>query len=147
MCFSGDDEEGNEGSETLSVITDADRVLQVLQNVVLIAIHLASSESKIEIDCWTEIVKIEGLILFTVEFTGSIDVVEKVENMFKVEAGNSQSLSLYISRQICLRLSGDLKFAKTTAEGRHAFIASIRCIHARKVLHSSSQETSANHTS
>ena len=52
------------------MITDADRVLQVLQNVVLMAIHLANKGSKIEIDCWTEILKIEGLILFTVEFAG-----------------------------------------------------------------------------
>ena len=52
------------------MITDADKVLQVLQNVVLMAINLANSGSKIEIDCWTEILKIEGLILFTVEFAG-----------------------------------------------------------------------------
>ena len=66
LCFSDVENE----SETLTVITDADRVLQVLQNVVLMAIHLANRGSKIEIDCWTEIVKIEGLILFTVEFEG-----------------------------------------------------------------------------
>ena len=54
----------------MTVITDAERFLQVLQNVVLMAINLASRGSKIEIDCWTEILKIEGLILFTVEFTG-----------------------------------------------------------------------------
>ena len=66
LCFSDVENE----SETLTVITDADRVLQVLQNVVLMAIHLANRGNKIEIDCWTEIVKIEGLILFTVEFEG-----------------------------------------------------------------------------
>ena len=66
LCFSDIE---NDESERLTVITDADRVVQVLQNVVLMAIHLASRGSKIEIDCWTEILKIEGLILFTVVLT------------------------------------------------------------------------------
>ena len=65
LCFSDTEIE----SETLGVITDADKVIQVLQNVILMAIHFASKESEIEIDCWTERLKIEGLILFKIAFT------------------------------------------------------------------------------
>ena len=65
LCFSGTEIE----SEALEVITDAEKVIQVLQNVILMAIHFASKESNIEIDCWTERVKIEGLIFFKIAFT------------------------------------------------------------------------------
>ena len=65
LCF--DDTEIE--SKPLTVITDADKVIQVLQNVILMAIHFASKESKIEIDSWTEHLQIEGLILFKIAFT------------------------------------------------------------------------------
>ena len=74
-------------SGTLGVITDADRVLQVLQNVILIAIHFASKRTQIEINCWTERLEIEGLVLFSIEFTGLNIKHEWVNNTFELEEG------------------------------------------------------------
>ena len=54
----------------------------MLQNVIRKAVRLSDKNTSVEIDCWTQIKKIEGLIFFTVQFTGDQVSLEEKNRMF-----------------------------------------------------------------
>ena len=120
------------------------------------SVLLAQFGTEIVIDSWTKIEEIEGLLFVTVTFTSS----EKLSNEVKLSmfseitdkenksssSNKANNLSLFISKQVCQRLNGDLKLEKNKT-GKQVFIFFVRCINARKVFDPESFPSSSNKNS
>ena len=72
----------DERDRPVEVITDAERIIQVLQNVVRQTVRLSKYQTQIEIDCWTEIREIEGVLFFSVTFVGDKVTEDQKKVMF-----------------------------------------------------------------
>ena len=105
------------------------------------SVQLADSGTKIKIYCWTEFKDIEGCLFVTVTFKASEKLTDEIKlSMFseitdkeKRSSSNKSQLSLYISKQVCQKLNGDLKLEKNK-KGMQFFIFYIRCLNARKIF-------------
>ena len=57
-------------SQTTELIADEKRAMQVLHNLIRQAQILAFNDSQIEIDCWSDLNNVNGLLYFSVTFSG-----------------------------------------------------------------------------
>ena len=127
-----------------AVITDKERVLQVLQNVIRYAFRSSKRNTAIELEYWTEIQTemksgnaLEGQLFFRITLSGYTLTPSELAFMFtemntKHEKA-CENLIFYTCKQICLAMHGDLTF-EVDKLGNQTFLINVRCVDAHQVF-------------
>ena len=69
-------------TQPLELIADDKRAMQVLHNLIRQAQILSFKDSKIEVDCWQDLSSANGMLYFSVTFSGEPIDTAKRDSMF-----------------------------------------------------------------
>ena len=91
------------------VKTDSERVVQILQNLLLKSIQLSIKKGQIEIKCEVKSSQPESRICFSVNFYTSQPIpIQEQAHIFDIFDGQNDQIGLHVAKQLCNKLGGDV---------------------------------------